>query len=119
MPDGPQGKLEYSSQEGYLSADGKLRIFGLSNPPTVPLDQPLVPDNKPIKVELRPGRYSWCSCGHSKGQPFCDNSHRDAPTNRTSYKFEALEQTTQYLCNCKLTGDPPFCDDACAKLEEK
>ena len=118
MPNEKHNKLVYSNPEGHLSADGKLRIYGFSEPPPEPLDPPVVADNKPVQVELKPACYSWCSCGHSKKQPFCDNAHRNAPTNRKSYKFEALEQTTQFLCNCKLTGDPPFCDDACAKLAE-
>ena len=117
MPNDAPDNQDNPSGEGRLSADGKLRIFGFSKTLTEALDPPRVPDNKPIKVELKPGRYSWCSCGHSRNQPFCDNAHRAAPTNRKSYKFEALEQTTQYLCNCKLTKDPPFCDDACEKLE--
>jgi CDGSH-type Zn-finger protein len=31
---------------------------------------------QPIQVELEVGKsYYWCSCGHSKKQPFCDGSH--------------------------------------------
>ena len=31
---------------------------------------------QPAGVELEAGKdYYWCSCGHSKNQPFCDGSH--------------------------------------------
>ena len=31
----------------------------------------------PIGVDVIEGKnYAWCSCGLSKNQPFCDNSHK-------------------------------------------
>ncbi|MFH1911670.1 MAG: CDGSH iron-sulfur domain-containing protein [Pseudomonadota bacterium] len=24
---------------------------------------------------MQPGKYFWCSCGHSAIQPFCDGAH--------------------------------------------
>ena len=39
-------------------------------------------------VMLKAGeRYSFCTCGHSKKLPFCDNTHRQINEERgTSYK---------------------------------
>ena len=37
------------------------------------MDKPIVAGRKPAKVELEAGQtYSWCRCGKSKAQPFCD-----------------------------------------------
>lgn len=39
--------------------------------------QPIVVDKKPTVMELEPGNYYWCSCGHSSNQPFCNGAHKD------------------------------------------
>lgn len=65
-------------------------------------------DKKPVKVELEPGSYWWCSCGKSSHQPFCDGSHKGmrlAPV-----KLVVEEPKTFFLCNCKATKNAPFCD---------
>jgi uncharacterized membrane protein YphA (DoxX/SURF4 family)/CDGSH-type Zn-finger protein len=69
-------------------------------------------------MTLAPGRYSWCSCGYSKKQPFCDDSHRaeENATNRRSYKFEVLEEAEIPFCMCRHTGNPPYCDNTCKTL---
>jgi len=66
----------------------------------------------PMKLTLEPGLYSWCACGYSKTQPFCDGTHKEesCPTNRRSLKFEITEERTVSLCCCKHTKTPPFCD---------
>ena len=73
------------------------------------MDQPAVAATKPCLVALVEGkRYSWCSCGLSKTQPFCDNSHVG-----TAFKpilFKAIETDEELLCACKRTKSPPYCD---------
>jgi len=65
---------------------------------------------RPIAVDLEKDKnYSWCSCGHSESEPFCDGSHRkyNAPP---SLKFSVTENKTAHLCTCKLTKNAPYCD---------
>lgn len=66
----------------------------------------------PVEVTLEPGTYSWCTCGLSAKQPFCDGTHKDETkgTNRKSLKFEITQAQTVKLCRCKHTKTPPFCD---------
>jgi len=81
---------------------------------------------KPVKVTLEAGKlYSWCVCGASKKQPFCDNSHRElneknpdktAPQFR-SHKFQVDEKKDYMLCMCKQTDNRPFCDGTHKKKE--
>lgn len=102
----------YSDPAGYLAEEGRIRVYGYSRPPLQPMTEPKTAGCYPVEMELTPGRYSWCSCGHSKMQPFCDNTHREPAscTNRKSYKFDVLETCTVKLCMCKRTKSPPFCD---------
>ena len=106
----PDQPWSYSSKDGYVAPGGKVRIYGFSQEPDEPLDDACLAGREPVQVDLEPGRYSWCTCGYSKKQPFCDNEHREAPTNRKSYKFEVLERSTFAFCMCKQTETPPFCD---------
>ncbi|CAL1530960.1 unnamed protein product [Lymnaea stagnalis] len=73
----------------------------------------------PIRVELEAGKqYSFCTCGYSKNQPFCDSSHK-APnfisTRPHHIRFRPMpfkvEETKEYwLCMCKQSNKRPFCD---------
>jgi CDGSH-type Zn-finger protein len=73
---------------------------------------------QPIQVELEVGKsYYWCSCGHSKKQPFCDGSHnavnKTLPEGESKFvplNFEAEKSGAHWLCQCKQTGKAPFCD---------
>ena len=73
------------------------------------MSQPNIADNQPILIELEEGKtYSWCSCGNSTNQPFCDGSH--AGTNFIPIVFKAKETKTAYMCMCKHSESPMFCD---------
>jgi len=72
---------------------------------------PVVADNKPVKVTLSKGQeYHFCTCGKSKSQPFCDGSHVGSSFNPRVIVAE--EDGDAYLCACKHTGNTPFCDGA-------
>ncbi|CAH0548745.1 unnamed protein product [Brassicogethes aeneus] len=70
-------------------------------------------DKKPFKVALEAGkRYSWCLCGRSKSQPFCDGTHKQQQLKITQkpVRFCVAESKDYWICNCKHTNNRPFCD---------
>jgi CDGSH-type Zn-finger protein len=71
-------------------------------------DEPQTPQDAPYVVNLEPGTYKWCSCGKSKKQPFCDDSHQG--TSFSPVTFSTTERKMVMLCGCKHTKNPPYCD---------
>mmetsp|Transcript_5171 Transcript_5171/g.7273 ORF Transcript_5171/g.7273 Transcript_5171/m.7273 type:complete len:130 (+) Transcript_5171:27-416(+) len=82
-------------------------------------DVPTIPMYGPYNLRLEKGKtYSWCSCGKSKTQPWCDGSHKG--TTFKSVRFVADKNQTYYsICGCKYTRDPPYCDGYHASLPYK
>lgn len=73
------------------------------------MSNPIIADNKPVKVELSKGQeYHFCTCGRSKSQPFCDGSH--AGTGFTPRVIVVEEDAEAWLCACKHSGNLPYCD---------
>lgn len=73
------------------------------------MSNPVVADNKPVKVTLSKGQeYHFCTCGRSKSQPFCDGSH--VGTNFTPRVVVSDSDHEAYLCACKHTANTPYCD---------
>ncbi|XP_063923612.1 CDGSH iron-sulfur domain-containing protein 3, mitochondrial isoform X1 [Zophobas morio] len=73
----------------------------------------VVYDKKPFRVPLEAGkRYSWCLCGHSHNQPFCDGTHKNQQLKikLKPIAFMVDESKDYWLCNCKQTNNRPFCD---------
>ncbi|XP_018351493.1 PREDICTED: CDGSH iron-sulfur domain-containing protein 3, mitochondrial isoform X1 [Trachymyrmex septentrionalis] len=70
-------------------------------------------DKKPFRILLTAGKnYSWCLCGQSKNQPFCDGTHKDIflKIKLRPIRFTVTETKNYWLCNCKQTSNRPFCD---------
>ena len=73
------------------------------------MSQPEIAAKAPFAVEVEKGNeYYWCSCGHSKSQPFCDGSHDG--TAFTPTKYVAEDNKTVYFCGCKHSKSGCLCD---------
>ena len=72
--------------------------------------------NQPVEMELKSGQtYSWCQCGCSATQPFCDNKSH-VGTGIVPKVFEVIVPRKVWLCMCKQTKTPPYCDGSHHKL---
>jgi CDGSH-type Zn-finger protein len=74
----------------------------------VRVHSPTVAREIPFMSKLTPGKqYSWCSCGLSKTQPFCDGAHKGTPFRPVRF---IARGPSALLCGCKTTSSPPYCD---------
>ena len=80
------------------------------------MENSLTLQKSPYKFKVKKGKiYPWCSCGLSKKQPLCDNSHKEEFTQFKPLKYLAEETKEIYFCGCKKTAHPPFCDGSHSK----
>eukprot|EP01123_Difflugia_compressa_P003774 TRINITY_DN15081_c0_g1_i1.p1 TRINITY_DN15081_c0_g1~~TRINITY_DN15081_c0_g1_i1.p1 ORF type:complete len:153 (-),score=38.21 TRINITY_DN15081_c0_g1_i1:98-556(-) len=87
-----------------------LSLYTTDTPVSNPVDKPAIGRKIPYFVNLEKGKtYSWCSCGLSSKQPFCDGSHVHAKGLKP-LKFEVQESKKYLLCGCKQTKNKPYCD---------
>ena len=77
-------------------------------------DKPHVASKSPAVIKVEAGEYWWCSCGKSKGQPFCDGSHKRSSF--TPQKLVIEESRTIALCNCKHSAKGAMCDGSHSSL---
>jgi len=78
--------------------------------------EPTIAQRMPFVMEVEPGDYTWCQCGLSKSQPYCDGSH--ATTEFTPVQVKITEKKRVAWCGCKHTGRAPFCDGTHSRLPE-
>lgn len=70
----------------------------------------------PFRFTVEHGKkYSWCSCGYSHAQPFCDGACTKpwVQNGLKPVKFLAHETKDVWFCNCKQTSKKPWCDNTC------
>ena len=79
------------------------------------MQKPVSTQKNPYKIYIEQGKvYSWCTCGISLKQPFCDGSHKKEGKFK-SLKYLANESKLVFFCGCKMTKSPPFCDGSHSK----
>ncbi len=80
-------------------------------------EKPVIAGRESIGVEVEEGKtYSWCTCGRSAKQPFCDGSHKD--TEFMPMKWEATKTGKVFFCACKQTSNAPLCDGSHKMLDD-
>ena len=72
------------------------------------------PQKKPYVLEVEPGTYSWCACGKSNKQPYCDGSH--AGTEYRPIRETVETKKIVAWCGCKHSENGAFCDGTHSKL---
>lgn len=79
------------------------------------IEKPKIAAKSPIEVNLTTGEEIWfCSCGHSKTQPYCDGSHKG--TGLVPLAFTPKKSGSAWLCQCKQSKNLPFCDGSHQKI---
>ena len=53
-------------------------------------------------------KVTWCSCGKSAKQPFCDGSHKGGDFRPVILDVE--EGKSYAFCGCKKSNNGPICD---------
>jgi CDGSH iron-sulfur domain-containing protein 3 len=72
------------------------------------MSEPIIVQRMPCVQKTEAGTYWWCACGRSKGQPFCDGSHKG--TGLGPQQVEITAAKTVAWCGCKHSGGGAFCD---------
>ncbi|CAG5945160.1 unnamed protein product [Menidia menidia] len=106
-------RLTFRQPWASVMASSQVRMCTLPPEPPKPPEppEPVIASKKPFKVDVVGGkRYSWCSCGHSRKQPFCDGAHRSQAPGLSPLRFVPERDATLWLCGCKRTRTPPHCD---------
>jgi len=84
---------------------------------------PVIAARHPYAVEVEAGKtYSWCSCGLTATEPFCDGAHKahknpDGTSKMKSVKYTATETKIVYFCGCKHSKNGAICDQTHCTLD--
>ena len=80
------------------------------------MSDPAIPQKSPFVMEMKPGEYYWCACGHSKTQPFCDGAHKTSGTGLTPVKVTIDVAKKVAWCGCKHSAKQAMCDGSHKRL---
>jgi len=73
-------------------------------------DKPICVQKKPYVLDMKPGTYSFCTCGRSEKDPFCDGKHANTYFKPEIVKIEKDQKF--YWCGCKDSDKGAKCDGA-------
>ena len=76
--------------------------------------EPKIFQRAPFVLKEAAGTRHFCTCGHSKGQPFCDGSHKG--TGFTPKTVEITQEGKVAWCGCKHSKNGAFCDGSHKQL---
>ena len=76
--------------------------------------EPVIAQRAPYVLNETLGQRSWCACGRSKSQPFCDGSHSGSGFSPITVTIDPARKVA--WCGCKHTKKPPFCDGSHSRL---
>lgn len=69
---------------------------------------------KPYVMEMKAGKYAYCTCGNSSKDPFCDGSHKGKGFRPEIVELD--EDKKVAWCGCKHSSKGAFCDGTHNKL---
>lgn len=79
--------------------------------------EPKIAQKAPYVVEEKGGtKKSWCSCGLSQNQPYCDGSHKRENTGLSPITVQIEKDGKIAWCGCKHSYNKPYCDGTHKKL---
>lgn len=78
------------------------------------MNEPHITAKDPVHLELPPGTYSWCSCGYTADDPFCDGKHIGKGFCPVTLKIS--DPKTVALCRCRQSRNRPYCDGSHRQL---
>jgi CDGSH-type Zn-finger protein len=73
------------------------------------MDKPKCAAKEPKSLDaIKDKNYAWCTCGLSETQALCNGAHKG--TGFAPQIFKEEEDKKVWLCQCKQTKNPPYCD---------
>ncbi len=78
------------------------------------MKKPKIAQKSPYVMDMKAGKYAFCTCGESEKQPFCDGKH---VTTEFTPEIVVLEEDQKVAwCGCKHTHKGAFCDGTHSKV---
>lgn len=69
--------IKINRQSSSLKRELPVNVLESSTTSHLQKENGVIFDKKPFKIHLdKEKKYSWCLCGKSKNQPFCDGTHK-------------------------------------------
>lgn len=79
-----------------------------------PMSEPTIAQKSPYVQDMQPGSFYFCTCGKSKGQPFCDGAHKGSGFAPLKVNLTVANKVA--WCGCKHSKNGAFCDGSHSKL---